>query len=358
MQDATYGNAGATSPAKQKFISNAAAQAYKGPSIVDYLSLAGKPTDMTSRGTLATEYGISGYRGSADQNTALLAALRASGSATPGSDPASGGTPPPQQQQPDVPLAAPEDPYRTAFDSYLKSLEMPPEAKAATDYLNSLITQSKQANEKALNSGETLGFASGEAGRVNRDNALMLDAAARNVEAQTGVANSRTAIAKARADFEANILGMKEKQNAPFELSPGQERYTYDPKTGKYVKTAAADAKSTLPASAQEYEYAKAQGYKGTYQQYQTEDANRKFRAAGGSPTSNDRANTAQDRDNDIATVIIDFKDKMTKNKWKGANPEAYNYYRQQLIDTYGAAAALELDKQMKEARISVDYGK
>lgn len=31
-----------------------------------------------------------------------------------------------------------------------------------------------------------------------------------------------------------------------------------------------------LPASAQEYEYAKTQGYKGTYEQYQNEDANRK----------------------------------------------------------------------------------
>jgi hypothetical protein len=38
-----------------------------------------------------------------------------------------------------------------------------------------------------------------------------------------------------------------------------------------------------LPASAQEYEYAKSQGYTGTYQQYQNEDANRKAKAAGGS---------------------------------------------------------------------------
>src|SRR5207253_52449 len=32
----------------------------------------------------------------------------------------------------------------------------------------------------------------------------------------------------------------------------------------------------TLPTSAQEYEYAKTQGYKGSYTQYQNEDANRK----------------------------------------------------------------------------------
>lgn len=40
--------------------------------------------------------------------------------------------------------------------------------------------------------------------------------------------------------------------------------------------------KSTaLPSSAQEYEYAKANGYKGTYEQYQNEDANRKAKAGG-----------------------------------------------------------------------------
>lgn len=45
------------------------------------------------------------------------------------------------------------------------------------------------------------------------------------------------------------------------------------------VTKAEADAKAknaALPASAQEYEYAKSQGYKGSYTQYQNEDANRK----------------------------------------------------------------------------------
>lgn len=41
-------------------------------------------------------------------------------------------------------------------------------------------------------------------------------------------------------------------------------------------------AESALPVSAKEYEYAKTQGYKGTFQQYQNEDANRKRPTAGG----------------------------------------------------------------------------
>lgn len=60
---------------------------------------------------------------------------------------------------------------------------------------------------------------------------------------------------------------------------------------GKATKDAAAkkaeqDAMKALPAAAQEYEYAKTNGYKGSFSQYQNEDANRKARSAGGSKLS------------------------------------------------------------------------
>lgn len=62
--------------------------------------------------------------------------------------------------------------------------------------------------------------------------------------------------------------------------------YTTVKKTGdaEATKTAldlAKEKNQSLPASAQEYEYAKANGYKGSYTQYQTEDANRKATAIG-----------------------------------------------------------------------------
>lgn len=49
-------------------------------SIVDYLSSQGKATDYNSRAGLASQYGISGYSGTADQNTQLLNSLRGSSS--------------------------------------------------------------------------------------------------------------------------------------------------------------------------------------------------------------------------------------------------------------------------------------
>lgn len=50
------------------------------------------------------------------------------------------------------------------------------------------------------------------------------------------------------------------------------------------AEKAATAQKTALPTSAQEYEYAKANGFTGTYTQYQNEDANRKARAVTGNP--------------------------------------------------------------------------
>ncbi|NCN39994.1 DUF3597 domain-containing protein [bacterium] len=47
-----------------------------GTSVVDYLKSTGKDSSYNSRASLATQYGITGYSGSAEQNTALLNALK------------------------------------------------------------------------------------------------------------------------------------------------------------------------------------------------------------------------------------------------------------------------------------------
>jgi hypothetical protein len=69
----------ASTPVTQKSIYSGAA-GYTGPSIVDFLSAAGQPNDFTSRTALATKYGITGYTGTAAQNTQLLNVLKAQAS--------------------------------------------------------------------------------------------------------------------------------------------------------------------------------------------------------------------------------------------------------------------------------------
>jgi hypothetical protein len=51
-------------------------------SIVDYLNSTGKASDYNTRAKMATEYGITGYKGTAEQNTQLLGKLKG-GSTTP-----------------------------------------------------------------------------------------------------------------------------------------------------------------------------------------------------------------------------------------------------------------------------------
>ena len=54
--------------------------AYTGTSVVDYLKSIGKDSSFSARKNLAGQYGITGYTGTADQNTKLLNSLRNGGS--------------------------------------------------------------------------------------------------------------------------------------------------------------------------------------------------------------------------------------------------------------------------------------
>lgn len=255
-----YGVSGATNPAKAKFVANAAARSYKGPSVVDYLSYAGVPNDPTSRTKLAGEMGVQNYSvnpGNASQNLDFLARLRAADSgatpSAPGTPTTIGGasgnlppgyTPPTSVSNPNAPANTPEDPYKQAFSSYLQSLQMSPEETAAKKYLDTLVTDDKLAQEKALNTGETMGFATGEAQRVARNNAITIGGASANLNTLEGIRANQTSANKARLDFETAQANRAADQNKPFELSPGQERYQYNSKTGTYEKTASVAPKA------------------------------------------------------------------------------------------------------------------
>lgn len=56
---------------------------YTGPSIVDYLDSIGQASDFGTRATLAKQYGIQNYTGTAEQNTQLLNTLRSRNPQTP-----------------------------------------------------------------------------------------------------------------------------------------------------------------------------------------------------------------------------------------------------------------------------------
>lgn len=214
----------ATSPAKDQFIQNAAAAPVGSPVVAG----AGVPVAPSTTSPVATT-------GNVTTPSGAVVNSQSGATVTP----------------------APVDPkasYTTAYNAYIQSLAPSADETSATKYLNDLILQSKKDQEQALSRGETLGFATGEAARVNRNNQFGIDAATNAVNALTGARSATSTADKARVDFEKSLL-------------PADKSISDTYGTG----------------SIGEYNFAKSQGYTGSFTDYQNEDANRKAKAAGGS---------------------------------------------------------------------------
>ncbi len=175
---------------------------------------------------------------------------------------------------PQTPAVNPNASYKTAFDAYIQSLNPSSAETNAQDRLNSLTTQDALDHEKALQSGETLKYSTGLAGQQARTAGIMESGAANTLAAYTGQRTATTAAQKARLDFEQSLL-KDAPDTKPFQS--GDTTYQYDPTTKTYKSIGTKTP--TQPASVQEYQYAKTNGYKGSFTDYQNEDANRKAKA-------------------------------------------------------------------------------
>lgn len=122
--------------------------------------------------------------------------------------------------------------YDAAYQAYIQTLQPSTEEVNATKNLNDLTLQSKKDQEDALNKGETLGFATGEAARVNKNNSFAIDAATNTLNAYNGQRNATTAQDKARLDYESSLRD----ESKPFGV--GDDTYTFNPASGQYEKTA------------------------------------------------------------------------------------------------------------------------
>lgn len=128
---------------------------------------------------------------------------------------------------------AAQTPADKAFADYLTSLTgaatISPEQQALQSKLNTETTDAQLARERALNSGETMGFAGGEAQRVGRNNDITIAGTAAQLQARQAYDTSRsttlTGVAKARYEYEQSKLQQAQDANKPFELSSGQTRY-------------------------------------------------------------------------------------------------------------------------------------
>lgn len=83
----------------------------------------------------------------------------------------------------------------------------------------------------------------------------------------------------AKTAYEISLDEQKAQQEASKPISVSAGTTLIDPTTGQTIYQAPF-AEKAQPTSVQEYEYAKANGYQGSFADYQTEDANRKASAA------------------------------------------------------------------------------
>lgn len=116
----------------------------------------------------------------------------------------------PNQPATPAPTTTPEAPkapskYEDAMTAYIQSLTQTPEEKALRADIAKRSGQSAIDYEKALQSGETMGFASGEASRVERQNQLGIGAQTGALTALTAGREGDVAANKARVDYLSTL---------------------------------------------------------------------------------------------------------------------------------------------------------
>lgn len=139
------------------------------------------------------------------QYVSNLAQQTATTTPTPLQTPSNTPTPTQTPTTPTTPTVDPNASYRAAFDQYLSSLKPSDAETSASKNLADLQLQAQKDNEDALNKGESLGFASGEAARVAKNNSFGIDAASNTLNALTAARGASTDATKARLDFEQGI---------------------------------------------------------------------------------------------------------------------------------------------------------
>lgn len=387
---------------------------YTGVSIVDYLKSTGGDSSYTSRAAMAAKQGISNYTGTAAQNTQLLGNLR--NSTTPTVRPPITTstpipltiTPPPTnpnisnqissikqpnqptqitpqsiqstQNTPDTP-----NPYEAQYQSLLSSSPEVDKAQQAIDNQNNSFRGGMQnISDKPID----MGFIRGQQASLEARNTNL------QIPLQQQLANAQR---QRQSSLDAVKFGLdradqvKANANKIGEISPGASTYNAQ---GNIISTAPTNSAPRIIGSASSgYYQVGADGQttpintssgstsgtssadiKAIQTQLNQNGANLKvdgilgpltkaaMQAAGMTvPTSTTKPQTATQvtaaKNNDIASAVLDFQNQMRTKNWKGANPNAYNYYKSELIKQYGASAALALDAAMKKAGIEVDYG-
>jgi hypothetical protein len=282
------------------------------PSLVDYLASMGMANNLSTRANLALQHGLVGsaqeYMNLAKSgangaiNTKLLSQLR-SESAAPSQPSLSAPSTPNIMQTPagaDTGNYAQNDAFNQAGitpDTINQAATKSP-LNAATDYLtqaltalgiggsNDALTKANQAvTDLALKKQDEINNVNNNPWlsesvrqrtieRLNKDYATKEDILTR----QQQLAQSQDTRIRDQAQWVAGQAMTLSHQEAV--MDQNMMLKAMDIAQREAEAQAALNKPTNQPASVQEYEYAKSQGYKGSFSQYQNDDANRKISVA------------------------------------------------------------------------------
>lgn len=181
-------------------------------------------------------------------------------------------------------------PLQSFADQYLASLKATNAPYAQDEELNRIQQQMNDVNlskqlgiEKTTEQPMEMGFITGQNAAIERRAANQL--AGLSNQAQPLLTRLATEQAARQANLQSSqaAYGVAKdlyQNEKPMSVSAGST--LIDPSTGKVIYEAPEKESSYTPtASIQEYQYAVANGYKGSFTDYQNEDANRKATATG-----------------------------------------------------------------------------
>jgi len=191
------------------------------------------------------------------------------------------------QNKPAVPSAA-----KTADDKAMKtyqSLMNPSKDELATqEDLDKLIESTKKGYLDTENKVIPMQFITGQLSAMEKRAGVLAEPLQAKLGRLQAARTSSLEASKFALDRADKALAAETASTQP--MNVGGNIVKFNPATGEYETVY--QGESSKPASVQEYEYAKQNGYTGTFNEYQDEDANRKAIAmgAGGLTTSQQSA--------------------------------------------------------------------
>ena len=234
-----------------------------------------------------------------------------------------------------------------------------------TARINALIGRTEASN--ILTGGEPIS-ASAIAGRresLTREQQAQLVPLQRQIGLEQAKRAAAIDVETKRAGFLEPLIKERAEKRKPFELSAGQQRYEYNPLTGKMEMVANVAAKETLPSDVQEYQFAQTQGYKGTYMDYQK--AKTKEKATGDKTFEERQASALANFGNVFVSgaiydgiPIIGSDGYIDPRVWKSAIQDAISnkITRESFIEQFGYLINLNAEKKKETGKAPVnEYG-